>query len=488
MSVILSREDGEGSPGHMRRGLLTALGMTLLAPLLFAGSQAVGSRAAIATSSRYATQTGLQVLRRGGNAADAAVAVAFVLSVVQPGTASIGGGGTLVYYDAKSNAVWTLDFRENAPAAFKGGAPRGGVAGAGVPSTVAGMDELHRRFGSLPWRDLVAPASASAKGDLAKTLHLIATSGARVFYDGAISARIVDEVRKAGGSLSLHDLSEYKPLWRSPIQTTFGEYEIASVAPPAAGGMMIAEMLSIAGSSEPTVHLLAEAERRAAYDRDRFFADNSILSYRDVLSADHAKQWRASIDPARATPTIALGEHVAAMAQSIHTTHFTIVDAERNVAAVTVSLDDDNGTGFVVPGCGFPLNDAAKNATHAGDRIPSSMAPTIVLRGGKPVLAIGSAGGTMTPAIVLQVILNITRYNKSLNDAVEAPRFDQQATPDDITYEATRTAPEVVARLTAMGHGMRATDSIGDVNAVLIETGRLTAVSDSRHAGVAGGM
>lgn len=466
----------------------------LIAPSAFAGSQAIGTRAAIATSSRQATQAGLEVLRRGGNAADAAVTVAFVLSVVQPEAAGIGGGGALLYYDAKADAVWTLDFRENAPAELRGIPPRPGVLAAGVPSTVAGVAELHRRFASKGWKDLLAPAISASTGDLTKTLQQISTTGARAFYDGPLAAKIVEEVRKAGGSLSLHDLSEYRPAWRAPIRIALGDIDIDTLPPPSAGGIMLAQMLSILGATTLTaddaasIHLVAEAERRASFDRDRYADDVSGAHYRELLSAEHAKQWRASIDASRATPTIQLGTPAKAIAQSVHTTHFTIVDSAGNIASVTTTLDGANGSGFVVPGCGFVLNDAAKSVTKSGDRIISSMTPAILFRNKKPFLAIGSSGGAMTPAIVLQVILGVTRFGKSLAQAVDAGRFDQQAVPDDITYEAARIPSSLVGRLTVMGHGLRAGDSIGDVQAIMIEPGRLTAVSDSRRGGVAGGM
>ena len=471
----------------------TLLLFVLIATPAFAGSQATGPHAAVATSNRFATQVGLDALRRGGNAADASVAVTFALSVAEPQSAGIGGGGTLVYYDAKSDAVWTLDFRENAPAGLTGKGPRVGAAAAGVPSVVAGMNALHGRFGSLKWKDLLAPATSGAKDDLVKTLQQIAATP-RVFYEGPLASHIVDETRKAGGVLSLHDLSEYKASWRAPIQIAAGEYSISSVAPPSAGGMMLAEMLAIAGGADLTpkdaasIHRFAEIERRAAFDRDRFFADVSPVSYAEVMSEDHAKQVRASIDPQRATPTMTLGSPAKAIAQSVHTTHFTIVDASGNIAAVTVSLDDANGSGFVVPGSGFVLNDAAKNATKGGDRLASSMTPAIVFRNRKPMLALGSSGGAMTPAIVLQIILGVTRSKMTLSDAMDAARFDQQASPEDVTYERGRTPADVVSRLTAMGHGVRPLDSIGEVNAVLIEPAQLTAISDSRGKGVAGAM
>lgn len=476
----------------MKRAALAIL--LVVAPSAFAGSQAIGTRAAIATSSRHATQTGLQILRHGGNAADAAIAVAFMLAVVQPDAAGIGGGGALVYYDAKSDAVWTLDFRENAPATLAGPAPRSGVGAVAVPSTVAGMGELHRRFASMPWKDLVGPAARGAEGDLAKTLDTIAKSGARVFYDGPLASHIVERVRKAGGLLSLHDMREYKAAWRAPIRVAIGNDHVDSIPPPSAGGTMLAEMLSIIGTSAlkaddaASIHFIVEAERRAAFDRDKYFNDTAAVRYQQLLSAEHAQHWRASIDRARATPTLSLGEPAKAIAQNNHTSHFTIVDAAGNIASVTTTLGNANGSGFEVPGSGFVLNDAAKDATRGGDRVASSLTPAIVFRNGKPILALGSSGGAMTPAVVLQVILGVTRFGKSLPDAVAAARYDQQAIPEDIRYERTRAPNAVMKALAAMGHGVRAEESIGDVNAVLIEPGRLTAVSDPRHGGVAGAM
>jgi gamma-glutamyltranspeptidase/glutathione hydrolase len=474
--------------------LLRTVAAFALAVPAFAGSQAIGTRAAIATSSRIATQAGLEVLRNGGNAADAAVAVAFVLGVVEPETAGIGGGGMLAFFDARTEAVWTLDFRENAPSDLAGPAPRAGVAAAAVPSFVAGMGELSSRFGSRPWKDLLAPSLRAAKGDLATTLQQIATTGARAFYDGPIPSHIVEQVKKLGGSLSLHDFRGYKAVWRSPIEIHFGDYTILTVAPPSAGGMMIAEMLNITAPWDlrtwdaTTIHLFAEAERRAAYDRDRFFADQAAPSYRDIVSAEHAVQWRAQIEPRRATPTSTLGPAAPAIATSAHTTHFTIADAQGNVAAVTIALDDDSGSGLMLPGTGFALNNAAKSATRGGDRVPTSMTPAIVLRERKPWLALGSSGGAMTPAIVLQVIFGVARQQKTLNEAIESPRFDQQSTPEDITFETSRAPRDFVTQMTAMAHGVRGVESIGNVNAIIIEQGRLTAVADSRGRGVAGGM
>ena len=215
----------------------------ILATPAFAGSVVVAKHAALATTSPQATRIGLNVLQQGGNAIDAAVAVAFALAVVQPESGNIGGGGFLIYYEAKSRAVWTLDFREVAPAAatrdmFNGKSSRTGALAAGIPGTVAGLDAMHKRFGSQRWKDLVAPAIDLSKKELAATLRRIADKGAVDFYNGEIAAQIVQGVRAGGGIFSLRDLREYKPVWRAPMRITFREFGKKSqwpMAPTAAG-------------------------------------------------------------------------------------------------------------------------------------------------------------------------------------------------------------------------------------------------------------
>jgi gamma-glutamyltranspeptidase/glutathione hydrolase len=510
---------------------------------LVAGSRAAATHAAVATASPYATQIGLHVLQDGGNAADASVAIAFALAVAKPQSGNIGGGGFLTYYDAASHGVWTLDFREAAPAAAKSIA-RSGAASAAIPGTVAGLAALHERFGSKKWEGLVAPAAALARGgvkvdfelanaiklvqqerkiepfageraemgatlvqgDLAATLDRIAVNGAREFYDGETARRIADDGRAAGGAISLRDLREYKPIWRAPMRIVFRGCEIYTVAPPSAGGMMIAATLNILGAynlaaggfqSPASLHLIAEAERRAAIDRDKYLGDPAYtrIPMRDLLSADRAAQWRASINPKRVTPTMTLTEPATAAAESTHTTHFTVADAKGNVAVVTVTLGDDFGSGFVVAGCGVLLNNSIKdftplpaspNAVGGGKRPASSMSPTIVLRGGKPLLALGTPGGGAIPAIIVNVLLNVVVYGKSLDDAIAAPRYDQQAAPEEMSYELTFAPKATIDALAALAHGLRQSEAIGDVQAVMFAGDKLIAVSDPRHGGAAG--
>ncbi|HEY4639897.1 MAG TPA: gamma-glutamyltransferase, partial [Thermoanaerobaculia bacterium] len=275
----------------------------LLADTALAGSSVVASKAALSTVSPAATQVGVAVMKRGGNAIDAAVAVSFALAVTHPEAGNIGGGGFLVFYEAKTKSVWTLDYREIAPGAAKrdmyvqadgnpSKASQTGPLAGGVPGAVAGLELMHDRFGSRPWRELIEPAvriardgyivdkelaedlatekrdrqidqfastaaifypngqplAAGAKlvqKDLAGTLDRIAALGAKEFYEGETAKRFVEAIRDAGGIIGYRDLREYKPVWRAPIAIKFGDYELFTMAPPSAGGLILGETLNI---------------------------------------------------------------------------------------------------------------------------------------------------------------------------------------------------------------------------------------------------
>lgn len=533
---------------NVRRSL-AALATTLLAPALFAGSQVVAKKAALATTSPVTTQLGLRVLQGGGNAADAAVAIGFALGVVQPHAAGLGGGGFLVYWDAKTKGVWALDFREAGPGAikpdaFKARSARLGPIGAGVPGTVAGLAALHERFGSQPWRALVAPAAALARDgvkvdadvaaaiagaiaerhieqfkstaplmqkklgetltqpELAATLDRLGERGARDFYDGELARKLVDAVRAGGGILTDRDLHDYAAAWRAPIRINFHKHDICMPPPPSTGAFVVAEALNILGGvaldpSAKTFHYLAEAERRAALDRDRYLGDPEQvrIPWRELLSEERAKAWRAGIDPNRVTPNVMLAEPATpAATETAHTAHYSIYDAMGNAASVTLTLDDDFGGGFVVPGLGFALNDAmhdftssTANAIGPSRRPASSLSPAIVLRDGIPLLIEGTSGGATIPTTMLQIILRSIVFTQPLADAISAPRFHQDASAEDMLYEQERAPREVLEALKAMGHGVRAVDSIGNVSAVGVYGERIFAVADPRHGGAAGG-
>ena len=523
---------------------------------LFAGSQVVAQHAALATDSPYATQIGLRVLQAGGSAIDAAVAAAFVLAVAQPQSGNLGGGGFLTYYDAKERGVWILDFREASPGAPPSGKPSllRGAAAAAVPATVAGLAAMHSRFGVRPWRDLVSPAARLAAAgvrvdldlagaisaakrersadayaataavfypgkvglapggtlvqpELAATLARIAEKGAVDFYSGEIARKLVDESRKAGGSLTLRDLRMYAPVWRAAIRLSFREHDIYAAPPPSAGGLVIGSMLKILAdaSLQPgafgdarSIHLISEASRRAAIDRDHHLSDPSAMqtSLRDLLSDDRASRWRQSIDLNRATPTSTLVEPGSSSPSSHHTTHITVVDARGNIASLTTTLGDELGSGFLVPRCGFFLNDALRdfsdvqgvpNSIAGSKRMATSVAPTIVFRNGKPIVVIGSAGGAAIPQIEVEILLRLIVGGDSLAAAIAAPRFEQQAIPEELAFESGLVPALTLEALAAMGHASTPRPSIGNVNAIMWEGDKLIAVADPRHGGAAGG-
>lgn len=512
----------------MKRAAFVAL-VALSFPA-FAGSTATATKAALSTAHPLATKAGLSVLQKGGNAIDAAVAVAFALAVVHPQAGNLGGGGFLVYYDASTRGVWTLDFREVAPLATKREIfekPQSGVLAAAVPGTVSGLDAMHKRFGSKPWKELLAPAIAIAReeraadpeleadrktknvklpkaAELAATLQRLADHGANDFYDGDLAKQLVEAIRAAGGIIGHRDLRDYAPVWRAPIKLRYGPYDIHTVAPPSGGGVVIAQTLNILANDDlaasgfqttKSLHLLVEAQRRAAIDRARYVGDprGTRLPYRELLSQQRAAAWRKTIEMQRVTATAGLAEPRNLNAEGEQTTHVTIADAQGNVAALTTSLGDLFGSGFAVPALGFFLNNAMNdftsgvNVADAGKRPVTSMAPTIVLRDGKPFLALGTRGGGAIPTTILQVFLNVAVYGKSLPDAVAAPRYHHQAVPEEMSYEETLAPKATIDALNAIGHSVAARDAIGDVHAILFEKGRLVAVADPRRGGSAGG-
>ncbi|MBK5258177.1 MAG: gamma-glutamyltransferase [Thermoanaerobaculia bacterium] len=551
------------------------LALFLAASHLHAGSTVIAKKAALSTASPAATSVGLHVLRNGGNAMDAAVAVSFALAVVHPQAGNLGGGGFLVYYDAESKSVWTLDFRETAPRAATAtmyvqpdGTPstksRTGARASGVPGTVRGLAAAHKRFGSRSWKELIAPAASIAREgfrvddelqrelgeeksercidqfpstaaiffpggkpaaagstlvqkDLATTLERIAVLGPNDFYEGETAKRIVEGIHAAGGILAFRDLRDYQPVWRAPVKVLFRGYEIYTMAPPSAGGFIVGSVLNIlsgfdleaAGFQTATaIHLQAEASRRAYIDRNRYLGDPAMtrIPYRELLSSERAAQWRASIDPQRATPTVTLMQPAAAPPESSHTTHFSIADEAGNIASMTTTLNENFGSGFIVPGAGFFLNNemddfttapgkpnrygmvqGSTNAIEPGKRMVSSMTPVIVMKDARPFLVLGSRGGPAIPTTVLQVILNVIVFGKSLPDAVAAPRFHHQGLPEEIFYEYERAPEPLLAAIRKLGHGVRAREPIGDVHALQFQNGTIVAVADPRRGGAAGG-
>ncbi|MBI4521520.1 MAG: gamma-glutamyltransferase [Gemmatimonadetes bacterium] len=385
------------------------------------------SRAVLSTTDEYATGVGLEILRDGGNAVDATIAVQFALAVVNPEAGNIGGGGFMIVRLADGTAT-TLDFRETAPLAATrdmfldeaGEATNRSVVGhlaAGVPGSVMGMWEAHRRFGTKPWAELLAPAIRLADGftvherlsgslseyeerlrrfqstaavflpggrvpvvgdtfrqpDLAATLRRIAVSGADGFYRGQTADLMVAEMERGGGLITHADLARYTAVWREPMRFDYRGYTAIAMGPPSSGGATMAEIANILEGydlsslgyhSAEMIHLLAEAARRAYADRNAYLGDPEFVEMPigRMISEEYAAERRATIDLDAATPSTevvpALGPlpALAGVAEE-NTTHFSIVDESGNAVAVTTTINDLYGNLVTVTGAGFLLND-----------------------------------------------------------------------------------------------------------------------------------
>ncbi|MEK6768207.1 MAG: gamma-glutamyltransferase, partial [Gemmatimonadota bacterium] len=529
----------------------------------------VAEHVMVASEHPLASSIGADIMRRGGNAIDAAVAVGFAQAVVIPRAGNIGGGGFLVYRQADGQ-VFALDYRETAPAAATRdmfvdsaghvtSASLIGPLASGIPAAVAGMYEMHRRFGRLPWRDLVMPAVELARNghevdsarahvidsnatrlhrfpataalffpdgasrrrgttwrqpELARTLELIADSGAAGFYRGRTADLVVAEMRRSGGLITHQDLEGYRALWREPIQFTYRGWRVISMPPSSSGGVTMAEMFNMLegwrrlppfGSAE-LIHLEVEVMRRAFTDRNRYLGDPDFvrMPLDRLLSKSYAAELRRAIDRDRATPSTAMPPIV----ESQETTHYSIVDAQGNAASVTTTLNDNFGNAMVVPGAGFLLNDemddftskpgvpndyglvqGEANAIAPRKRMLSAMTPTIVLdQRGRLALVVGSPGGPRIISAVALVISNVIDHRMTLAEAVFAPRIHHQSLPDSIRWERDGVDPEVRRALEAMGHAFFARPGgNGVVNAVRVTPHGIEGVTDPRIPGGAVG-
>ncbi len=388
-----------------------------------------GANGVVVSGHPLASNAGAQVLRRGGNAIDAAVAVGLALAVVAPDAGNLGGGGFLVYRDTDGK-IETLDYRETAPGAAtpdmylddEGNPTEASLVGhlaAGVPGSVAGLYEMHQRHGSLGWPAVVTPAIELARGhildsarsfqllasaeklrrfrasretflvageppgqgthweqpELAATLTLISERGADAFYRGRIAELIAAEMERGQGLITLEDLRAYRPVWRDPIEISYRGYTIYSMPPPSSGGVTLAQILNIlegfeklppAGSPE-LIHLQAEAMRRSFRDRNRHLGDPDFVAIPldRLLSKDYAASLRSQIDPRRAS---SLPPSVNATPEGDHTTHYSVVDSQGRAAAITTTLNGLFGCGVTVAGAGFLLNNEMDDFTTAPNR------------------------------------------------------------------------------------------------------------------------
>ncbi len=419
--------------------------------------------AVVVTTDGVASEIGAEIMRRGGNAVDAAVAVALALAVVNPEAGNIGGGGFMVVRMA-DGTVQALDYREKAPLAAtrdmflddEGNVTDKSMVGhlaSGVPGSVMGMWEAHRRFGTLPWADLVEPAASLADGfevhprfrrnitsslqglrrfpetaatylpegrivelgetfrqpELAATLRRIRDQGVEGFYGGETADLIVAEMERGGGLITHRDLDEYQAVWRDPIEFTYREHTIFSMPPSSSGGATMAEMANILEHhdlgalpwhSGEMVHLLAEAWKRSYADRNAYLADADFVDIPLELmtSKAYAAERGADISDT-ATPSADIGPGLGAPAEGENTTHISVIDADGNAVAVTTTLNSWFGSKVIVTGAGFVLNNEMDDFT-AKPGVPNQYG---LVQGANNAVGPGKRMlSAMTPTVVLR--------------------------------------------------------------------------------------
>jgi len=547
------------------RLVLIATVCALCAPAFAREAETTSKTAAIASANAHATEAGFTVLAEGGNAMDAAVAVATSLSVVQPEASGIGGGFLALIHDAASGKDVFIDAREMAPAAVKSadylnadGTPNrdtslNGPLAAGIPGSPAGLAYIAAKYGKLPLTKSVQPAiqlaekgfhptsalarSITYRADVlhrypastskffpngkapttndifrdeaqARTLTAFAQKGADGFYKGEVAEEMVAAVKAAGGTWTTLDLASYQAKERAPIELTYNGFKILTAPPPSSGGVVVGEVLNILAGIDlknldqvHRIHYEVEAMRRAYRDHNEYLGDPDFVKMPMdmLLSPYYADGLRQSILPEQATKSEWLPA-AHAPEPGMHTTHFSIIDKDGNMVAMTCTVNTTLGSAFVAGKSGVLLNNemddfalvpgkpnafgligGSANAPVSGKRMLSSMTPSFII--GKDRLAvIGSPGGSTIMTQVLEGMLAFMD-GKSASEITAQKRFHHQYLPDRIDIEPGSLPADVVAKLKSMGYDIDDTETWGNMNVVVWDktTNTKTAASDPRH-------
>jgi gamma-glutamyltranspeptidase / glutathione hydrolase len=528
--------------------------------------EVVARRAAVAIADPYAADVATQILRQGGNAVDAAVATGFALAATYVDAGNIGGGGfMLVQMDGEASF---LDYREKAALAAHRDMyldehgeviPNSTLIGAqaiAVPGTVAGLWKAHQRYGKLSWKDVVLPAAELAENgflpaeilvndirdhyaqfrdrtnfseyfgtistdelfkqpELAATLRRIAESGHDEFYRGKTAELIVEQMARSNGLITMEDLATYEAMWREPLRSGWRDYEILSAPPPSSGGFAVVQLLKmkdylahyfdgVAHNSPQYVHLVAEMEKRVFADRAEYMGDPDFVDVDmdALLAEDYIARRAQEVNP----DSISEIDAVAPGNESPNTTHFSIIDQWGNAVSNTYTINWAYGSGVVVAGAGFLLNNemddfSAKpgvpniygvvgntaNEIQPRKRPLSSMSPTILLRDGMVEMVLGTPGGSTIFTSVFQTIVNVIDFGMTPLAAVGATRFHHQLLPPDlITMSISRPLPrETISALGDRGYRVEPHSwEFGDVQLIWRDQGQLRPAADPRDRGV----
>lgn len=499
-----------------------------------------------------AAKAGLEVLKKGGNAVDAAIAIQFALAVTHPTAGNIGGGGFMVYRSGKGETN-TLDYREKAPAAASANMyldSAGNVVAdkslrthqaSGVPGSVDGMAEAHRKYGKLKWADLVQPAINLAENgfvlteklasnlnsmqttfkklnpgktyylktggwkagdvmvlaDLGATLELIRDKGRAGFYEGKVAEQLVAEMQSGNGIMTKTDLKNYHSVWRKAITGNYKDYKIITMPPPSSGGIALLQLLRSVEkyplkrwgfNQDSTVQLMVEAERRVYADRSKYLGDPDFYKVPadSLLQPKYTDLRMKSFNWAQATPSSAIQPGSFVGYESDQTTHLVVVDQEGNSVSVTTTLNGSFGSGIVVKGAGFLLNNemddfslkpgtpnmyglvgGKANSIQPGKRMLSSMTPAILEKNGKLFMVVGTPGGSTIITSVFQTVLNVVEFDQSMQRAVTSKRFHHQWLPDDVQVEQDALDSTSTQKLQRKGYKITLRGPIGRVDAIL---------------------
>ena len=500
----------------------------------------------VASQHKLASEIGVAVMKKGGNAVDAAIAVGLALAVVYPEAGNLGGGGFMVirFKDGKTTAI---DYREMAPGkagrnvfvdksgnVIKGeGGSVLGYRASGVPGTPAGFDYALKKYGSgkVSWSDLVEPSRKLAadgyvlshrlaelfkayknnlgkyedsnriflrngnffeegdvlkQTDLANTLARMQKSGAKEFYEGETARLIAADMKRNNGLITMQDLKNYVVRERVPVRGTYREHEIISMPPPSSGGIVLMQVLNMleqhdvgkmGHNSAKKYHLLTEAMRRAFADRAEYMGDPdfSYIPTMKLMQKSYAIERAKSINMTKASNSQEIKFGKVSGKESMHTTHYTVVDKDGNVVSNTYTINNLYGSSVTAKGTGVLLNDemddfaaqpgkanffglvqGERNAVGAKKRPLSSMTPTIVLKkNGTFWFAVGARGGPRIISAVLQSTINMIDHGMNIQEAIDAPRIHHQWLPDHIMWEEYGMSPDTKTILEAYGHKFR---------------------------------
>lgn len=523
-------------------------------------------QSAVAMPDTFSAHAAKAVLEQGGNAVDAAIAAQFVLAVTLPEAGNIGGGGfMLIHKDGKGDFIDYRETAPSAAHRDMYLDEQGqvienksiyGIHASGVPGSVAGMWLAHKKHGTLPWKALVQPAVILAEQgfvvpeklaqliedyiahlnnkninvnfasyfatatagalfkqpELAATLKRIRDEGQDGFYQGETAAIIAKFMHQHGGIINQDDLKRYRAKSRTPIKANWNGYQVLTSPPPSSGGIAILQWLKMYELKKPTpaqqhnsvgyVHLLAEIGKRVFADRAEYLGDPDFYQVptAKLLAENYLKNRSNSID----LKAISTTENVKpGLKESEQTTHFSIVDNMGNAVANTTTINLGFGSGVVVEGAGFILNDemddfSAKpgvmnvfgaiggkaNEIQPHKRMLSSMTPTILLSNNQVKMVTGSPGGTTIISSVYQSILNAIEFNMSADDVVNSPRFHHQLWPKNVIRAHASLEPSVKQQLIKMGYTVDERH-FGDMHVIINHNGKLDAASEQSGRGKA---